>query len=510
MKLFCFLLIVTAWNTVTFAQAGSQAQYVSSIDESLNLQSVAISSVVDNVNGIYSKALTEKLIEKINQDKQWSVKILSQTQDTDFFEPATVTKVLSENNVDGLLSARVLRGPNEINLRINLYTKPKGELLIQETKSISRTESLDDIQNEFISLYQLALTRLPFDGQILSRRGLDVTLDSGSLKGVREGQTLEVLQVLKIERHPKHKFIVSSEKTIVGKILVSKVEPTLSFGKITFEKERGVVLVGSKIITNRSVTYASATSLPQDPTFGENPKEWRDQTRPEFGRLSILAGIGQYNQSANLQNLNDVSASSPVSPTLKIEGEIWINSEWFMSVGLMQSAMTLSNPISGDSPSNLNTTLSSYTISGGYNWLLDNDFYGSKVQVSGGLHQWTSDPARSTQVAFTRMQYGGMYLGFDGSFVVDPSSPWSIGAQFKFYLTKSVSDNPKSGQSSNENIQDFGFYTRLKKSERLSYVGRLNFENYSSSYSGASSRPNAARKISHRNQLILLGIEYGF
>lgn len=510
MKLFCFFLIAVIWSSITFGQAGSQAQYVSAVDESLNIQSIAVSSVVDNVSGIYSRPLTEKLIETINLDKQWNVQILSQNQDTDFFEPAVALKIISENKVDSLISARILRGPNEISLRINLYTKPKGELLIQESKSISRTESLDDISKEFISLYQLVLTRLPFDGQILSRRGLDVTLDVGSTKGIRNGQTIEVLQVLKVDRHPKHKFIVSSDKTIIGKVVVSKVEPTLSFGKISFEKERGVVAIGSKVITNRSVIYPSMTALPQDPTFGENPKEWQDQTKPEFGRLSILAGIGQYNQSANLQTLNSINASSPISPTVKVDGELWISSEWFLSVGLMQSALTLSNPINGDSPSNLNTALSSYTLAGGYNWLLDNDFYGSKIQLTGGLHQWTSDPAKSSQVAFTRMQFGGMYLGFDGSFAVDPTSQWSVGAQFKFYITTNVSDSPKSGTSSNENIQDFGLYARYKKSERMSYIGRLNFENYSASFSGASSRPDPATKITHRNQLILLGIEYGF
>lgn len=510
MKLFCFFMTLVTWNSIVLAQAGTQAQYLSATDESLKIQSVAVASVLDNVSGIYSKSLTEKLVEQINSDKQWTVRLLSQSQDSDFYEPVAALKIMNDNEVDSIMSARVLRGPNGINLRINLYTKPNGELLIQETKNITKTDSLDDIQKEFLSLYQLVLTRLPFDGQILSRRGLDVTIDIGNLKGVRAGQTLEVLQVLKIDRHPKHRFIISSDKTITGKILVSKVEPTLSFGRITFEKERGVVGVGSKVITNRSVIYPSGSALPQDPTFGENPKEWRDQTLPQFGRLSILAGIGQYNQSANLENLDDVSASSNVSPTLKIEGELWIDPEWFLSVALMQSALTLSNPIDGDSPSNLNTTLSSYTISGGYNWLLDEDFYGPKIQFSAGLHQWTSDPARSTQVAFTRMQFGGMYLGFDGSFVVEPQSPWSFGAHFKFYLTESVSDTPKSGTSSNETIQDFGVYARVKKSARLSYIGRLNFENYSSSFSGASSRPNAARKISHRNQLILLGIEYGF
>lgn len=504
--IFCFLFSHLSWSQVL-----QQTQYKSEIDEALAFEKIAVAPVLDNVSDIYSTPLTSVLSEILNSEKQYLVIPLAQKQDSDFYEPTEALDILNSSSADALLSSRIIRGPQGIQMRMTLMTRPAGQILIQEYRNFEKTESLDDIKREFAALFATLRSRIPFDGRILSRRGPEVTLDVGSLKGVRSGQEIEVVQILKVSRHPKHYFMVGTEKTVLGKIRLTKVEPTLSFGKLTFEKEKGVVLVGSKIMTNRQVVYPSDQIAPQNNHFGENPKEWSPTGPPVFGRIALLAGIGQYNQSADLATSGNVDATSNISPTLKLEGELWLNPEWFLSLGFMQSAFTLSNPISTDSPSNLDTTLSSYTLAAGYNWLLEGDFYGPKLQVSVGLHQWTSDPDRSSPtIAFTRMQYGGMYLGFDGSFVLDPQSAWSLGANFKYFLSTSVTDSPKSGNSGSENITDFGFYARKKKTERMSYVGRLSFENYSSNFSGSAARPDPATKISHKNQILLLGIEYGF
>lgn len=511
MNVFRVCFFVFYFSHFASAQVGTQTRYSSELDQALSFEKIAVAPVLDNVNGVYSGPLTEVLTEWLNTEKQYAIVPLSKKQDTDYFEPEQVLKILSDAKTDALISSRVLRGPQGITLRMTLATRPMGTTLIQETRNMDKTESLEDIKREFGALYKFVLSRLPFDGKILSRRGQEVTLDIGSLRGVRAGQELEVVQILKIDRHPKHQFMVGSEKTVMGKLQITKAEPSLSFGRITFEKERGVVVVGAKIISDRKVAYASSNSLPQDPSFGENPNEWVNRGPPQFGRIAFLAGIGQYNQSANLNTAGDVDATSNVSPTLKLEGELWLNPEWFFSLNLMQSAFTLSNPVSGDSPSNLDTSLNSYTLAGGYNWLLEDDFYGPKLQVSAGLHQWTSDPDRSSPtVAFTRMQFGGMFLGFDGTFVLDPASPWSLGAHFKYFISTTVTDSPKSGSPGGENITNFGFYVRKKQNQRMSYVGRLDFENYSSSFSGTATRPDPATKISHKNQLFLIGIEYGF
>lgn len=512
LRLPVLLFILNVLNSsISFAQGGVSVQFKSADDELLNIQNIAVTNVIDNVNGVYSQTLTEWLFKKIEDDHQWNPISYNQDIKSDYLEPIEASKIMAETKSQALITSRVLRGPQGLSLRMTLYVGGNGYPLIQEGKISPKSDALDDIKKEYRSIYEAVLNRLPYDGEILSRSGNDVTLNIGRNWNLKENQIVDAIQILKIQRHPKHYFIVGAEKIILGKIKITKVDDYLSFGKIVFEKESSVLRVETKILAARAVLYSSGNEKINDPNFGENAKEWIPTPPPQFGKITLLAGIGNYTQNATLANYGGISASSPISPTIKLDGEIWVNQDWYLQLSTMQSAFTLSNPVTGDSPSQLNTTLSSYTIAGGYNWLLGPDFFGPKMQFSLGLHQWASDPDQSSPVlAFTRMQFGGMYLGFQGLFSLSESSLWDLGAQFKYYLTKNVSESKSSGSASSINLIDFSVITKYRKSIRMSYVGNLIFENYSSQFSGSYSRPDRAEKISHKTTQLLLGLEYAF
>lgn len=497
--------------SIVFAQGGVSVQYKSADDELLNVENIAITNVIDNVNGVYSKTLTTWLTDRIEDDHQWNPINVNETFKTDFLDPLEVQKIMANTKSQAVMTSRILRGPQGLNLRMTLYMGSDGRPFIQELRTSPKTDSLDDIKKEFQKLYEIVHNRLPIDGEILSRNGTDVTLNVGRNWNLKVGQNVDAVQILKINRHPKHHFIVGAEKAILGKINITKADDYLSFGKIVFEKEPGALQVKTKILAARATVYSTVDEKINDPTFGENPTEWLPTPPPQFGKLTLLGGIGSYVQNAQLQTYGGISASSPVSPTVKLDGEIWLNPEWFIQLSTMQSALTLKNPVNGDSPDQLNTTLSSYTVAGGYNWLMGPDFFGPKMQASLGIHQWSSDVDQSSpKLAFTRMQFGGMFLGFQGFFSLSDESLWDVGAQFKFYLTKSVSENKSSGSASSINMIDFSLMTKYRKSIRMSYVGSLLFENYSTEFSGVSVRPDPALKVSHKNTQLLLGVEYAY
>jgi hypothetical protein len=493
-----------------FAQAGVAVQFKSSDDELLNIQNIAVANVIDNVNGVYSKNLTDWLIKRIEDDHQWNPISFNRTLTSDFQDAHEAKKIMSETKSQALITSRILRGPQGLSLRMTFYAGTDGLPLVMESKTWPKSDSLEDIQKAYQNLYEIVHNRLPVDGEILSRDGNDVTINVGKNWHLKTGETIDAIQILKIQRHPKNLFMVSAEKEILGKIKITKADDYLSFGRISFEKEPNVLRPQTKILAARAVAYPTGDESLKDPTFGENPTEWTPTPPPQFGKITMLAGIGSYGQNETLQNHGGESASSPFSPAIKVDGEIWINPEWYIELATMQSAFTLSNPISGDSPSHLNTTLSSYTVAGGYNWLLGPDFFGPKLQFALGMNQWASNPDASTNLVFTRMQFGGIYLGFQGIFSITEGSPWDLGAQFKYYLTKNVSESKSSGSSSNINMIDFSLLAKYHKSVRMSYVGYLIFENYSAEFSGSSSRPDPATKVSHKNDQLLLGVEYAF
>ena len=498
-------------SSLGFAQAGVSVEFKSADDELLNIKNIAVTNVIDNVNGVYSKTLTEWLFKRIEDDHQWNPISYNRDLKSDYLEPSEAQKIMSETKSQALITSRILRGPQGLSLRMTLYVGSNGYPLVQEGRVSPKADALDDIKNDYKDIYEVVHNRLPIDGEILSRSGNEVTINVGQNWNLKAGQTFDAVQILKIQRHPKHYFIVGAEKAILGKIKITKADDYLSFGKIIFEKEPNALRVATKILAARATVYPSGNEQVNDPSFGENPKEWTPTPAPQFGKLTMLAGLGSYTQNADLQSYGGISASSAISPTVKLDGEIWINQDWYLEFATMQSAFTLNNPVVGDSPSHLNTTLSSYTIAGGYNWLLGPDFFGPKMQFSFGLHQWASDPDQSSPtLAFTRMQFGGMYLGFQGTFGLGEGLPWDIGAQFKFYLTKNVSESKSSGSSSSINMIDFSVLAKYRKSIRMSYVGYLIFENYSAEFSGSSSRPDPAQKVSHKNNQLLLGLEYAF
>ncbi len=511
LRLLTFHIILVLASSICLAQGGVSVQFKSADDELLNIQNIAVAEVIDNVNGVYSKALTEWLLKRIEEDHQWNPISFSRSLKTDYLEPEEARKVMAETKSQALITSRILRGPQGLSLRMTLYVGANGYPLIQEGKISPKADAIEDIRKEYQKLYEVVHNRLPVDGEILSRSGNDVTLNVGKNWNLKAGQSVDAVQILKIQRHPKHHFIVGAEKSILGKIKITKVDDYLSFGKILFEKEPNALRVETKILAARAVVYPTGQETLNDPSFGESPAEWVPTPLPQFGKLTIQGGIGSYTQNADLRTFGGIGATSRISPTIKLDGEIWLNQDWYLHLATMQSTLTLSNPIDADSPSQLNTSLSSYTIAGGYNWLLGPDFFGPKMQFSYGLHQWISDPDQSSPtLAFTRMQFGGMYLGFQGMFGLGEGVPWDLGAQFKFYVTKSVSESRSSGNSSSINIIDFSLMAKYRKSIRMSYVGNLIFENYSAEFSGASSRPDPAQKISHKNTQLLLGIEYAF
>jgi hypothetical protein len=499
------------FSSLSFAQAGVSVEFKSADDELLNIQNIAITNVIDNVNGVYSKTLTEWLFKRIEDDHQWNPISFNRDLKSDYLDPDEAKKIMAETKSQALITSRILRGPQGLSLRMTLYVGASGFPLVQEGKISPKTDSLDNIKNEYKNIYEVVHNRLPTDGEILSRSGNEVTLNVGANWNLKPGQSIDAIQILKIQRHPKLHFIVGAEKAILGKIKLTKVDDYLSFGKIAFEKEPNALRVATKILAARATVYPTGNEKVNDPAFGENPTEWTPIPPPQFGKLTLLAGISSYTQNADLQSYGGISASSPISPTIKLDGEVWINQDWYLEFATSQSAFTLFNPVTGDSPGRLNTTVSSYTIAGGHNWLLGPDFFGPKMQFSFGLHQWASDPDQSAPtLAFTRMQFGGMYLGFQGTFAVTDGSPWDIGAQFKFYLTKNVTESRSSGNSSSVNMIDFSILAKYRKSIRMSYVGYVIFENYSAEFSGSSSRPDPAQKVSHKNNQLLLGLEYAF
>ncbi|WP_413559299.1 hypothetical protein [Bdellovibrio sp. HCB209] len=511
-------VVVFAFSFQTFAQNA----YVSSVDQDLAIKSIVLVPTTDNLGGIYSKPVEEQLRQQLNDDKQWSlinypknIDVKSESMDEN---PADVQKVLQAAKADAALTSKIIRGPRGISITMTLFVGREGFPLLQESLTDYKGFDTSDIKTQSAKLFENIKNRMPFRAAILSRRGQQVTLNLGSNYGLKPDSKVSIVQIIKVNRHPKLKFLVSTEKEVLGRVKLFKVEPYLSFGYIELEKEPGVIAVGSKVMPDEFVKYATPVTTPsgkiladittrpdKDVAFGDDPKEWAPEPPPQYGKVEILAGFSAYSQNAKLDT-QSISGNASLAPNILVRGELWLNPEWFINVSLRQSVFSIDNELTGSSPGSLNTSMSQYSVAGGYNFLLSNDFFGPKIQLSAGYQDTNFKIDDSSPVAFTSNKYGGLMFSIGGSFPLGEEIPMDLGGRLDLFLNPSMSESPKSGSGTDSKINSFAFYGNYRLRQKFAIHGELLFENFSSDYGDAADRSS----VSHKMTTLMGGIQYLF
>lgn len=515
-----FLVISTlifAFHSETSAQS---AVYKSSVDEDLSIKKVLLVPMVDNVSDIYAKPLTIQLRNIIETDRQWNVvdwtsseKVLNPEE---YEEKANLVRdLMTQKKADAMLAARLSKGPNGITIKLNLFVGKTGQLFAQEILQDYNGFEIADIRSQLEVLFQKMKTKLPYHGVVLSRKSQGVTLNLGTQQGLREGQDINVIQIIKINRHPKFKFMISAEKEILGRVRITKAEESLSFGVIELEREPGVIVTGMKINVVEFVSYPPAPfgdRKDADLVVGDGrAKEWVPAQPPTFGKVGFLLGLGSYTVKNNVVGVGSVDDKNSFVPSIHVDGELWITQNVFFNLRLKQYVFSLDNTRSGSSPDEISVSATETTLLGGYNFLVADDFFGPKFQLMGGYSKMTTTLDDSTPTAFTSLDFSGLAIGVAGSFPISDETPVTVGAQVLLYLSPSVSEKPTSGSSSSANITTFSAYGSYKYTEHINIKGELMYGLYSASFSGTGNRTGGnATGASHNITTLAGGLEFLF
>ncbi|WP_413289585.1 hypothetical protein [Bdellovibrio sp. HCB337] len=521
--LLCQMLFVLLFSLQTRAQ--STSSFVSAADQDLTVKTVTAVPFTDNIKGIYAQPLYKKFQDLISNEKLWSYEALPDSTQAplDLDEnPNAVKGLLNTAKAQGLFSFRITKGPKGLNGRLTFFAGTSGFPLLQEELVDYPGFEIADLEKQLEGMYEKIKARLPYRGMILSRRGQEVTINLGFKTGVKNNDEISVIQILKVNRHPKLKFMVSTEKEILGKIKIFKTDEYLSFAYVTYEREPGTLQTGMKLLPLDFVRYnepvvANGKVVPglenrkdRDLSYGDNPQEWLPQQAPQYGRIALLAGIGNYSMSTNLSASGSIEASTSMAPEIAIKGELWLSSEWNVLYNIRQSVFSVSNPLAGATPATLNMSLSSYGVSGAYNFLMSEDFFGPKLQLSAGYATYNSHSDQSTPLAFTNMNYGGLVFGVLGQFPLSQEIPMDLGAQFNLFLSPSMSESTASGDSSDSTINQFGFFGVYHLKSRFKIRGEINFEYYSTDFSGTGSGTHTSSNTTQKITSFMGGIEYLF
>lgn len=525
-----FFVLMLNLSTQAFAQTTAPNKFLGDVDAGITINKVLLMPVTDNVKGIYSTPVEEELKSLLDKNLKWlridfnSASPAKEKWSANSFEGNSelVKQIGTAHSADGVITANISKGPAGINAQLQLFLSKDGLPLAEETFKSPTMFETSDVRSEFKSALERLEAKMPYQGMILSRKGQSITVNMGTKENLKVNDELPVILILKINRHPRLKFAIGSEKEIIGRIKIFKVDTGLSFGNIIFEKESGVVAVGSKVLSKAFVSYpvpmvgadgklveGLSNRNDQDVSFGNNPKEWHDYSRPQYGRVGLFVGNSFYNHNTNLNTIGGIAASSSISPNIALKGELWITSELILDYKIRQSVFSITNNLGGSSSGSVNMSLNQYGVGAKYSLLMTDDFFGPKWNIGGGFTQTKFDVDNTTPLTYTSNNFGGLHFNLGGQFPLNDEMPFLLGAEFVYYLTKTLAEGTSSGSASSE-ITSFEVYADYLLNSRNTLRGEIIFENYSGKMSGTGSRTYPATSTSHRLTTINLGYNWLF
>lgn len=521
-----FLLGMTGPFMEVKAQSRPQSgnTFISEADQLVTIRRIALLPVTDNIDGIYSKPIQEKLKQILSEEHRFdyidSTFVGTLPTPQTLAEDEKQTKQLIENaQVDAVIAVKVARNPGGITLNMSLFLRSDGKLLAQQILKDYPKADIKDLEAQTANLYTKLLETIPYQGVVLSRKGEQVTLNIGSRDGIRPGQVVTPILVLVLKRHPKLNFLVSAEKEVLGKIRIEKTDETLSFGTVIAERERGVIQKLTKVGGLDFVTY-DAPRLGQSPNinpseekvvFGENPKEWVPMDPPTLGKIGFLFGLGTFSYNTKLSSSGAQDGKSSLFPSIVLHGEMWLTQNWTIFTDIFQGVAAVDNPHPTSSPRQLNVALRKYSLNFGYNFLVKGDFFGPKVMPYLGFSRYTAEIDSSSPLIYTTTTYSGMLLGLLGTMPISDDRKFDVGANVSLYLFPTLAELPdSSGATTENNINQFGIFGGMKISENVRGKAMLDFELYSTTFSGRGTRSQTAESSSQRMVILGAGIDWLF
>jgi hypothetical protein len=520
------ILIGFLFSLSAFAE--EKNSYVSDTDRSITIHRVGVLPSTDNKGGLYSRYVEDKLIEKVKKSHRFDQRELKDTDGhlsiDDYKEnPEQIKAIGTANKVDALLAARVSKSNADLSVTLDLFLTSDGKLFAEEEAVLSESAGTSELENKTSEMYDKIIGKIPYKGLVLSREGNRVTIDLGLQDGIKENSIVSVAQIISLRRHPKFNFVVTSEKEILGKIRVVKADATLSFGLILQEKERGVIVVDSKITGLDFVTYPDSVAGSSTPevvndqvSFGKNPQAWVPKKKPGLGRVGLELGLGSLHNAITMQTAGSISSDISIYPQLNLTGELWLTPSWYLSGRLEQGITSISNPLGGSTPGNLAVTNSHYSVDGGYKFFLEDDYLGPQLGVHLGIGEYSFFVDASTPTAFTSLSYYGLYVGLSGSLPVTNDKTWYIDANINRYLSPGLTESPvTSGSTYDNSATEFSIGGSHKISDLFWLTAHLDFEFYGTNYTGQGTRlsngsPDVGMNSSHSLFTLLAGLEFFF
>lgn len=439
----------TKINGVVYESNKAQTNSVANnADQVIRLKKTFLFPSVDDLSGVMAPKLDEKLFQLLIRNSRFDlvrdpqvIKALS-PDDSAYAKAAASPAVHREAaRVTGadttvLLKTRNVGTETEMQLE---FRDADGELLFSERGSIPGYSNMDARWGLIEKLFKTVLAKIPFDGTVTGRTANGITVDLG-VSDVKQGDDLEIVRIVSLQRHPLLKTIVGSDYVRVGRAKVTSVDKTLSFAEVKEEYTGEMIAVGSKVLRSKaplSIRTDEVDSRARPDKNAKQPKmreeedpfEERlegefDQPKQRYGSIGFDLMYGSIAQSQNVSSVPTDYTGSGIGGN--ISGELWITKNWILMLGYGFQNATLS--------SSTGTTLGDASWKraegfGGYRFFPDGT---GAIALTGSLgYQSQNFVTPSFGADVSGKKYTGVALRVDGEMIFLPKHKISAGFGFQ-------------------------------------------------------------------------------
>ena len=345
------------------ASNSSDAQSLNG-DQSLRIKKIFIFPSIDDISGIVAPKLDAKLNDLFLRNSRFNVVRDPQVIKALSPDEAAYPKVAQNQSVhreaarvtgsDTTVLLRTHNVGNETEMTLELRDA-NGELLYAENGTIPGYSSMEARWGLIQHLYETVLKKIPFDGAVTGRTVNTVTLDLGAGK-VMNGDELEIVRIVSIQRHPLLRTLVGTDYVRVGKVKVNNVDRALSFATVVEEFPGESIMPGNKLLTRGKlltqhvdtdarekkdiISNEDRISKPQHESQEEFLRGEFDRPKARYGYVGANLFFGSISHSQQQSGAQtDVSGSGLGGG---LEGELWVTRNWIVNAAYNLQKATLS------------------------------------------------------------------------------------------------------------------------------------------------------------------------
>ncbi|MBI4404938.1 MAG: hypothetical protein HY537_12290 [Deltaproteobacteria bacterium] len=413
---------------------------------------------------------------------------------------------LAKEGVDAVVFAELQAESKKYNILLLLVATKGPHIIHYYVQTVDNPYSLDSFSEAILRGGSELLKGMPFDATVLNREGYRVIIDRGK-------PDLSVGMELPTYTLEQKDDKISLEET--GKIVLTQVEDSLSFGKIVLEKKPSEVLSGNKI---KIPAYPAYSDKPWVPPFDKTDKvafSEPEQTLPKrrLGYVDVQLGASFVTANNTARDGSSVGSDNVYFPGGSLRGELWITRRLFADFGFRFS-MSKVTPLGGGgasvSPNALNSTVNDIRGQVGYRFSLSGPDPGPSVHLKAGFARYNfSIDASADRLALNSSSYSGMLIGGGGDLPV--AERLQLGFDVNALLFASMSESPlTSGELSSCSGWDFILRGTYRLNPAIDIDARVIFQANNAEFTGAGTRAIPLASASHSTRQLLFGMSYYF